>query len=67
MAVKDNKPKKHEKTINILKLTFMISTYKAVKGRDKEKQRHRETETIVVFHFIALHEWINEEMYIQVQ
>jgi hypothetical protein len=67
MAVKDNKLKKHEKPINILKLTFMISTYKAVKRRDKEKQRHKETETILIFYFIALHEWINEEMYIQVQ
>jgi hypothetical protein len=45
----------------------MISTYKTVKGRDKEKQRHKETETIVIFYFIAVHEWINEEMYIQVQ
>jgi len=45
----------------------MISTYKAVKGRDEEKQRHKETETIVILYFIALHEWINEEMYIQVQ
>jgi len=59
--------KKCEKPIDILKLTFMISTYKAVKGREKEKQRHKETETIVVFYFIALHEWINEEMYIKVQ
>ena len=67
MAVEDDKLKKREKPINILKLTFMISTYKAVKGRDKEKQRHKETETIVILYFIALHEWINEEMYIQVQ
>jgi hypothetical protein len=67
MAVKDNKLKKCEIPINILKLTFMISTYKAVKGRDKEKQRHKETETIVIFYFVVLHEWINEEMYIHVQ
>jgi hypothetical protein len=67
MAVKDNKLKKCEIPINILKPTFMISTYKAVKGRDKEKQRHKETETIVIFYFVALHEWINEEMYIHIQ
>ena len=67
MAVKHYKLKKCEKPINILKLTFMISTYKAVKGRDKEKQKHKETETIVIFYFIALFGWINEEMYIQVQ
>lgn len=45
----------------------MISTYKAVKGRDKEKQWHKETETIVVVYFIALHVLINEGIYIQVQ
>jgi len=67
MAVKYNKLKKGEKPINILKLTVMISTYKAVKGRAKEKQRHKEREIIAIFYFIALHEWINEEMYIQVQ
>jgi hypothetical protein len=67
MVVKDNKLKKGEKPISILKLTVMISTYKAVKGRDKEKRWHKETETIVIFYFIALHEWINEEMYILVQ
>jgi hypothetical protein len=67
MAVKDDKLKKREKPINILKLTFKISTYKAVKGRNKEKQRHKEAETIVILYFIALHKWINEEMYIQVQ
>jgi hypothetical protein len=67
MAAKDNKLKKGEKPISILKLTIMISTYKAVKGRDKEKQWHKQTKTIVIFYFIAVHELINEEMYIQVQ
>jgi uncharacterized membrane protein YecN with MAPEG domain len=67
MAVEDNKLKKGEKSISILKLTVMILTYKAVKGRDKEKQWHKETETIVVFYFIALHELINEGIYIQVR
>jgi Tfp pilus assembly protein PilO len=44
MAVKDKKLKEGEKSINILKLTVMISTYKAAETRDEEKreaQRNR--------------------------
>jgi hypothetical protein len=67
VVVKDNKLKKGEKPLSVLKLTVVISTYKAVKGRDKEKQWHKETETIVIFYFIALHGGINKEMYILVQ